>query len=56
MHLFAQMVKEDPNVPIARHPIFGYAEVVRILFLFPPLYYIFRGYRQIRKTANTTPR
>ncbi|KAJ7211966.1 hypothetical protein C8J57DRAFT_1256513 [Mycena rebaudengoi] len=27
MHLFAQMVKEDPNVPIARHPIFGYAEV-----------------------------
>ncbi|KAJ7851472.1 hypothetical protein B0H13DRAFT_2674167 [Mycena leptocephala] len=35
MHIFAQMVKEDPNVPIATHPIFGYAEVVRILFLFP---------------------
>ncbi|KAJ6567477.1 hypothetical protein B0H10DRAFT_2111698 [Mycena sp. CBHHK59/15] len=27
MHIFAQMVKEDPNVPIATHPIFGYAEV-----------------------------
>ncbi|KAJ7797610.1 hypothetical protein B0H13DRAFT_2168525 [Mycena leptocephala] len=27
MHLFAQMVKEDPNVPIARNPVFGYAEV-----------------------------
>jgi hypothetical protein len=22
------MVEEDPNVPIARHPVFGYAEVV----------------------------
>ncbi|KAJ7779593.1 hypothetical protein B0H16DRAFT_1499319 [Mycena metata] len=27
LHIFAQMVKEDPNVPIATHPIFGYAEV-----------------------------
>ncbi|KAJ6530755.1 hypothetical protein B0H19DRAFT_1384643 [Mycena capillaripes] len=27
MHIFAQMVKEDPNVPIATHPIFGYTEV-----------------------------
>ncbi|KAJ7838453.1 hypothetical protein B0H14DRAFT_2513208 [Mycena olivaceomarginata] len=27
MHIFARMVEEDPNVPIARHPVFGYAEV-----------------------------
>ncbi|KAJ7822297.1 hypothetical protein B0H14DRAFT_3146433 [Mycena olivaceomarginata] len=27
MHIFARMVEEDPNVPITRHPVFGYAEV-----------------------------
>ncbi|KAJ7854567.1 hypothetical protein B0H14DRAFT_2353688 [Mycena olivaceomarginata] len=26
MHIFARMVEEDPNVPITRHPVFGYAE------------------------------